>query len=182
LAGPEVFCEIVLGRDEHACLTTGTYGAEEGRRFDAEKYEKAQRTERNVCSPLAIPSVPEPSAFVYNLGSGYSPCILKQQQGDDQHLYIYQSWYSLSPADWYGRLTAMCPGMGIAVTRSPTLNRSTSDPTSTISPAPSAQSKTTFDPERSSSIQPSQYPVAVVNGLMMYLPETTTTPSWTGAP
>jgi hypothetical protein len=37
-----------------------------------------------------------------------------------------------------GGLTALCPGMGIAVTRSPTLNRSTSDPTSTISPAPSA--------------------------------------------
>lgn len=92
LASPEVFCEIVLGRDEHACLVTATYGAEEGRRFDAEEDGKAQEAERNAFLPLARPSVPEPSAFVYNLGSGYSPCIVKQRQEDDQHLDMYESW------------------------------------------------------------------------------------------
>lgn len=92
LAGPEVFCEIVLGRDEHVFLITETYGAEERRRFDTEEDGKAQEAERNVCLPLAIPSVPEPSAFVYNLGSGYSPFIVKQGRGDDQHMDIYQSW------------------------------------------------------------------------------------------
>jgi hypothetical protein len=88
LASPEVFCEIVLEQDEHACLIIETYGAEEGRRFDAEKDETAQQAERNVRLRLARPSVPEPSAFVYNLGSGYSPCIVKQRQGDDQHLDV----------------------------------------------------------------------------------------------